>query len=271
MSHTRQEKIEALGRVIDTLDILRVKCPWDAKQTNESLRPNTIEETYELVQALLDNNNDDIKKELGDVLLHILFYAKIGEEKGAFDIVDVANFLNHKLIFRHPHVFGDVSVNGAHDVELNWEQIKLKEKDGNHSVLGGVPAALPALVKAFRVQEKAANVGFDWENRSQVWGKVKEEISEVDAEIEKMASASDVCDDAHSNVEAEFGDLFFSLINAARLYKVNPENALERANRKFMARFNYIESAAREMGVKLKDMSLAQMDSLWNKAKEQGI
>lgn len=258
--HTRQEKIEALGRVIDTLDILRVKCPWDAKQTNQSLRPNTIEETYELAQALLDENNEEIRKELGDVLLHILFYAKIGEEKQAFDIVDVADFLNHKLIFRHPHVFGDVSVDGAHQVEMNWEQIKLKEKDGNHTVLGGVPAALPALVKAFRIQEKAANVGFDWESPDQVWDKVNEEMAEVKQEIAA---------DNRDRIEAEFGDLMFAVINAARLYHVNPENALERTNRKFIARFNYLEQRAREMGRPLKEMTLAEMDEIWNKAKKE--
>ncbi len=260
MSHNRTEKLEALGRVIDTLDILRVKCPWDAKQTNQSLRPNTIEETYELAQALINEDDAEIKKELGDVLLHILFYAKIGEEKNTFDIADVADFLNNKLIFRHPHVFGDVNVNNAHDVELNWEQIKLKEKDGNRSVLAGVPEALPALIKAFRIQEKAANVGFDWEQPSQVWDKVKEETAEVEAEIKNADK---------DHIEAEFGDLFFALINAARLYKVNPENALERTNRKFIARFNYIEQQAKLSGLNLKDMTLAQMDELWNKAKQE--
>ena len=241
MNHTRQEKIEALGRVLDTLDILRVKCPWDAKQTNDSLLPNTIEETYELAQALHDKDNRNICKELGDVLLHIFFYAKIGSESESFDIADVADALNNKLIFRHPHVFGEVVANDAHQVELNWEQIKLKEKDGNHSVLGGVPAALPALIKAFRVQEKAANVGFDWEKREDVWAKV----------------------------EAEFGDLLFAVVNAARLYGVNPENALEKTNRKFIARFNYIEKRAAEKGLKLKDMTLGQMDELWKEAKRE--
>ena len=177
-NHSRQEKIEALGRVIDTLDILRVKCPWDAKQTNESLRPNTIEEVYELCDALIAEDDANIKKELGDVLLHVLFYAKIGEEKNAFDIVDVADALNSKLIFRHPHVFGEVNVKDSHEVEQNWEQIKLKEKDGNRSVLAGVPSALPAMIKADRIQEKAANVGFDWEKPEDVWDKVKEEINE---------------------------------------------------------------------------------------------
>lgn len=257
--HTRQEKIEALGRVIDTLDILRVKCPWDAKQTNESLRPNTIEEVYELAQALLDGNDADIKKELGDVLLHVLFYAKIGSEKETFDIADVADALNSKLIYRHPHVFGTVHVDNAEEVTQNWEQLKLKEKDGNRSVLAGVPAALPALVKAFRVQEKAANVGFDWENPEQVWDKVKEETAET-AEAIRSGKADDI--------EAEFGDLIFSVVNAARLYGVNPENALERTNRKFITRFNYIENRAKEQGRSLSDMTLEEMDSLWNEAKK---
>lgn len=258
MSHSRQEKIEALGRVIDTLDILRVKCPWDAKQTNESLRPNTIEETYELAQALLGGNDAEITKELGDVLLHILFYAKIGEEKNAFDIADVADALNNKLIFRHPHVFGEVKADDAHQVELNWEQIKLKEKDGNHSVLGGVPAALPALIKAYRIQEKAANVGFDWEKPEDVWEKVKEETSEVEAEITSKDKKA---------LEAEFGDLFFALINAARLYGVDPEAALEQSNRKFIERFAHIEDRAEQQGLTLREMTLEQMDALWDEAK----
>lgn len=256
--HSREEKLEALGRVIDTLDILRVKCPWDAKQTNESLRPNTIEEVYELAQALLDGNQPEIKKELGDVLLHVLFYSLIGSEKGQFDIADVAEALNNKLIFRHPHVFGDVHADTAHQVEQNWEQIKLKEKGGNRSVLAGVPAALPALVKAYRVQEKAANVGFDWENKDDVWAKVREEADEVEEAVEAGQSA---------DIEAEFGDLLFAVINAARLHGVNPENALERTNRKFISRFNYIEESAKASGLQLKDMTLSQMDELWNKAK----
>ncbi len=260
MNHSRQEKIEALGRVIDTLDILRVECPWDRKQTNESLRPNTIEEVYELCGALIDNDSLNIAKELGDVLLHVLFYSKIGEEKGDFDIADVADRLNKKLIFRHPHVFGDVSVDSAHDVELNWEQIKLKEKDGNATVLSGVPAALPAMIKADRIQEKAANVGFDWEARHQVWDKVKEELSEFDKEVETLN---------REKMEEEFGDLFFSLINAARLYKINPENALEKTNRKFIFRFNHVESRAKELGLDLKEMSLEEMDRLWDEAKAE--
>ncbi len=244
--------------MLDPLDILRVKCPWDAKQTNESLRPNTIEEVYELVQALLDENQPEIKKELGDVLLHVFFYAKIGSEKGEFDIADVADALNNKLITRHPHVFGDVHADTAHQVEMNWEQIKLKEKDGNRSVLGGVPAALPALVKAFRIQEKAANVGFDWENASEVWGKVREEADEV----ENAVSSGN-----ETEIEAEFGDLLFAVINAARLHGVNPENALERTNRKFISRFNHIEASANAQGCKLTEMSLEEMDALWNEAK----
>ncbi len=258
MKHSREEKIEALGKVIDTLDILRVECPWDRKQTNESLRPNTIEEVYELCEALLNSDKANIKKELGDVLLHILFYSKIGEESGDFDIADVAEALNAKLIFRHPHVFGDTKVNDSHDVEQNWEQIKLKEKGGNKTVLAGVPKSLPAMIKADRIQEKASNVGFDWDERSQVWDKVREEIGEVAKEIDAMSQ---------DRMEAEFGDLFFSLVNAARLYGVNPENALERTNQKFISRFNYVEAAAKKTGRNLKEMTLAEMDELWNEAK----
>ncbi len=259
--HSRQEKIEALGRVLDTLDILRVKCPWDAKQTNESLRPNTIEEVYELTQALADDDAPNIRKELGDVLLHIFFYSKIGQEKGQFDIADVADALNAKLIFRHPHVFGSAKADDAHQVEMNWEQIKLKEKDGNKSVLDGVPAALPALIKAFRIQEKAANAGFDWEQPADVWAKVKEEIDEVQAEIDAPGADREA-------LEEEFGDLLFSVINAARLYKVNPENALERCNRKFIKRFSYIEAKAKEQGLKPTDMTLDQLEALWQAAKK---
>ena len=260
MKHTRSEQLESLRKVLDTLDILRVQCPWDAKQTNDSLRPNTIEEVYELTQALLDDNPDEIRKELGDVLLHVLFYAKIGSETGRFDIADVAEALNDKLIFRHPHIFGTVKAENAEAVERNWEQIKLKEKGGNRTVLAGVPAALPALVKAFRVQEKVAHVGFDWEEPSQVWDKVAEETVEVGQAI---------AENKKDDIEAEFGDLLFSVINAARLYGVNPENALERTNRKFIARFNYLEAKAKEQGRELKEMTLDEMDALWNEAKEQ--
>ena len=259
MSHTRQERLEALGRVMDTLDILRVKCPWDAVQTNQSLRPNTIEEVYELCQALLDDNTPEIRKELGDVLLHVLFYSKIADEKQQFDIADVCDALNSKLIFRHPHVFGDVKADDADKVAQNWEDIKLREGNGRKkTVLEGVPGALPALVKAFRVQEKAANVGFDWETPEQVWDKLKEEISEVS---DAIASGNE------HDIEAEFGDLLFSVINAARLYKVNPENALERTNRKFIARFNYIEAQATAGGRSIRDLTLGEMEELWQQAK----
>lgn len=258
MSHTREEKLAALGRILDTLDILRVKCPWDAKQTNESLRPNTIEEVYELAQALIDGDAPEIRKELGDVLLHVLFYSKIGEEQGRFDIADVADALNDKLIFRHPHVFGDVKADDAHQVEKNWEDIKLRERGGNRTVLAGVPRALPALVKAYRIQEKAANVGFDWEQPADVWAKVREEADEVS---EAIASGR------HEDIEAEMGDLLFSVINAARLYKVNPENALERTNRKFIARFNHIEAEAARDGRHIRDLSLDEMEQLWQQAK----
>ena len=258
MSHTREEKIEALGRIIDTLDELRVKCPWDRKQTNESLRPNTIEEVYELCDALIGNDIPNIKKELGDVLLHVLFYAKIADEQGQFDIADVADALNAKLIFRHPHVFGDVNVKDAHDVEQNWEQIKLKEKGGNKTVLAGVPTALPSMIKANRIQEKAANVGFDWDEPSQVWDKVKEEIIELSQEMAHMDKAK---------MEEEMGDVFFSLINASRLYGIDPENALEKTNKKFINRFNYLETKAANLGKSLKEMMLEEMDEIWNEAK----
>lgn len=258
MSHTRQQQLESLEKVLDTLDILRVKCPWDAKQTNESLMPNTIEEVYELAQALLDNKEKDICKELGDVLLHVFFYSKIGSEKGTFDIGDVAEALNNKLISRHPHVFGDVKAEDAEAVSRNWEEIKLHEKGGNKTVLAGVPGALPALIKSFRIQEKVANVGFDWEKAAQVWDKVKEETEEVE---EALASGES------DNIEAEFGDLIFSIVNAARLYGVNPETALEHTNRKFITRFNWLEAKAKEQGRELKSMTLEEMDKLWQDAK----
>lgn len=260
--HTRQEKIEALGRVIDTLDILRVKCPWDAKQTNESLRPNTIEEVYELCDALIKEDNANIRKELGDVLLHVLFYAKIGEEKGEFDIADVCDALNTKLIYRHPHVFGSTEINGTDDVLRNWEELKLKEKGGNKTVLSGVPVALPAMIKAERITEKAANVGFDWEKREDVWDKVKEEITEFSQAASGMSP---------DEMEAEMGDVLFAVVNAARLYGINSENALERTNAKFISRFNHIERRAKEMGRPLKELTLAEMDSLWDEAKSMEV
>ena len=256
--HSRQEKLDAFGRLLDVLDTLREKCPWDRKQTNESLRPNTIEEVYELCDALMDDDVHNIKKELGDVLLHIAFYSKIADEKGQFDIADVCNSLTEKLIFRHPHIYGDVKADTPDAVADNWEQIKLKEKDGNKTVLSGVPGALPALVKAYRIQEKAAHVGFDWDCPNQVWEKVKEEISEVETEINKGS---------RKETEQEFGDLFFSIVNAARLYGVVPENALELTNRKFIRRFNYLEAKAKASGRNLKDMTLGEMDEIWNEAK----
>lgn len=261
MMHTREEKMEAFGRLLDVLDNLRVKCPWDAKQTNESLRPNTIEEVYELVDALMSDDVPNIKKELGDVLLHVCFYSKIASEKEQFDVADVCNALCDKLIFRHPHIYGNVHADDADAVRRNWEEIKLKEKGGNKTVLAGVPSALPALIKATRIQEKARNVGFDWEERSQVWDKVKEETAEVEAEVKRGDEG---------DVEGEFGDLLFAVINAARLYGVNPENALERTNRKFISRFNYMEAKCHELGRPIKEFTLAELDAIWDEAKKLG-
>lgn len=255
---TREQKMEAFGRLLDIMDELRIKCPWDAKQTNDSLRTNTIEEVYELCEAIIRNDSSEIKKELGDVLLHVVFYAKIGEEQGAFDIADVCNALCDKLIFRHPHVFGDNVANTAGEVEKSWEQIKLKEKGGNKTILEGVPASLPSIAKAHRIQDKARNAGFDWKKKEDVWDKVSEELTELKDEIANMDA---------NKMEGEFGDLFFSLINAARLYKVSPDNALERTNQKFISRFNYVEQKAKEQGRNIKDMTLEEMDALWNKAK----
>ncbi len=260
--HTREEKMEAFGRFLDILDELREKCPWDRKQTNASLRPNTIEETYELCDALSRNDEKEICKELGDVLLHVAFYAKIASEKGEFDMKDVCDKLCDKLIFRHPHVFGEVKAETAGQVSENWEQLKLKEKDGNKTVLSGVPSALPALIKAYRIQDKARNVGFDWEKKEQVWDKVKEEFGELQTEIANMDK---------DKAEAEFGDLLFSIINAGRLYGINPENALERTNQKFIRRFNYLEENTISQGRDLKNMSLEEMDKFWNEAKAKGL
>jgi len=252
--------MQAFGRLLDVMDELREKCPWDRKQTNESLRSNTIEETYELCDALIRDNQEAIKKELGDLLLHIVFYAKIGSEKGAFDIQDVCKALCDKLIYRHPHVFGDVSADTSQQVSQNWEQLKLKEKGGNKTVLEGVPAALPSIIKAQRIQEKARNVGFDWEVREQVWDKVEEELGELREEIARADE---------SKMEAEFGDFLFSIINAARLYKINPDNALELTNQKFIRRFNYLEEQTIKKGRSLKDMSLAEMETIWQEAKSK--
>lgn len=257
--HTREEQMAAFGRLLDVLDTLREKCPWDRKQTNESLRPNTIEETFELCDALMKNDPHNICKELGDVLLHVCFYAKIASETDQFDIADVCNKLTDKLIFRHPHVYGEVKAESAGEVVQNWEQIKLKEKDGNRSVLSGVPEALPSLIKAYRIQDKARNVGFDWQKREDVWQKVKEELHELEVELAK--------EDKEKSTD-EFGDFLFSLINAGRLYHINPDNALERTNRKFISRFNYVEQHSIKQGRPLTDMSLEEMDQLWKEAKE---
>ena len=260
--NTIEEKNAAFRRLLEVMDELRAKCPWDKKQTFESLRANTIEETYELCDAIINKDLKEIKKELGDVLLHIVFYSKIASETEDFDIADVCNSLCDKLIFRHPHVFGDGAAKTAGEVEQTWEQIKQKEKDGNKSVLSGVPEALPALIKSYRIQDKARNVGFDWEDRSQVWDKVKEELSEFQAEIDNQNA---------EKMEEEFGDLLFSMVNAARLYKINPENALEKTNRKFIRRFNYIEEQTIKAGKNLKDLTLAEMDELWNEAKRSSL
>ena len=258
--HTREEKMEAFGRLLDVMDRLREECPWDRKQTNDSLRPNTIEETYELCDALIRDDQHEICKEPGDVLLHVVFYGRIGEEKHQFDIADVCNKLCDKLIFRHPHVYGEAVAKDAEAVLESWEQIKLKEKDGNKTVLSGVPAALPSLIKAYRVQDKARNVGFDWEDKQDVWGKVREELGELEAELRK---------EDKENSTRELGDFLFSVINAARLYKLNPDNALEMTNQKFIRRFNYIEQHSIRAGKPLTEMTLAEMDALWNEAKEK--
>lgn len=258
----RQENLDSFNRLLDIMNELREKCPWDRKQTNESLRANTIEETYELSEAILNNDQEEIKKELGDLLLHIIFYAKIGEEKRSFDIGDVCDAISDKLVFRHPHVFGDKSIETAELVEKSWEQIKMTEKDGNKRILDGVPNSLPALIKAYRIQDKARNSGFDWNVRRDVWDKVKEEMSELKVEIEK---------NNQDRMEAEFGDLLFSIVNAARLYNVNPDNALERTNRKFIKRFNYLEKEANQAGRNLKDMTLAEMEEIWQEAKKEDV
>ncbi|MCD8281655.1 MAG: nucleoside triphosphate pyrophosphohydrolase [Prevotella sp.] len=258
--HTREEKLAAFGRLLDVLDELRIKCPWDKKQTFDSLRPNTIEEVYELCDASLRKDWKNVCKELGDVLEHVVFYALMGSEISEFDIADVCNREADKLIFRHPHIYGDAKADNADAVLQNWEQIKLKEKDGNKSVLAGVPVALPSVIKAFRITEKAANVGFDWTNKEDVWAKVREELDEFEAEL--RGGDKERCME-------ELGDFLFAIINAARLYKLNPDTALEQTCRKFTRRFNYIEEQAKLQGRNLKDMTLEEMDSLWDEAKKQ--
>jgi XTP/dITP diphosphohydrolase len=252
-----KEKLQAFERLLNIMDELREKCPWDKKQTIESLRHLTIEETYELADAIIDNSMNDIKKELGDVLLHIIFYARIASETNAFNITDVMNSLCEKLIYRHPHVFGEVEVKDDLEVKTNWENLKIKE--GNKTVLGGVPRSLPALVKAHRIQDKVRSVGFDWDERSQIWDKVKEEMAELQTEIDNHDE---------KKMEAEFGDLFFSMVNAARLYNIDPEIALERTNKKFMKRFKYLEEQTLQKGRSLQDMNLAEMNEIWEKAKQ---
>jgi len=254
-----ERKLEQFKRLLDIMDELRAKCPWDKEQTFESLRHLTIEETYELGDAILKNDLNELKKELGDLIMHIVFYSKIAEEKNAFNIADVLESVCSKLIFRHPHVFGDVTVDSASKVAENWEALKLKEKGRNKRVLEGVPPSLPAMVKANRIQDKARGVGFDWEQREQVWDKVKEEFSEFEEEV-RLGNKPDM--------EKEFGDLLFSLVNAARLYKIDPEAALERTNIKFIKRFNYLEEQTLMKGKSLHDMSLAEMDVIWEEAKK---
>ncbi|MDR0830415.1 MAG: nucleoside triphosphate pyrophosphohydrolase [Prevotellaceae bacterium] len=256
--NNKQEILNSFSKLLDVMNELREKCPWDRKQTFNSLRNNTIEEVYELAQAISDGDLQNVKKELGDVLLHVVFYAKIGSETDDFDLKDVCDELVKKLIFRHPHIYGEVTAETSEQVKQNWEELKLKEKDGNKRVLSGVPAALPAMIKAARVQEKAASIGFDWEERGQVWDKVREELAEFEAEVEKSDK---------DKMEAEFGDLFFSLINAARLYKIDPENALERTNKKFISRFNYLEDKTLRQGKNLHEMPLVEMDKIWTEAK----
>lgn len=256
--NARSEQLKAVERLLNIMDELREKCPWDKKQTMQTLRHLTIEETYELGDAILDNDLEEVKKELGDLLLHIVFYAKIGSETQHFDIADVANGICEKLINRHPHIYGDVKVKDENEVKQNWENIKLKE--GKKSVLEGVPNSLPALVKANRIQEKVAGVGFDWEHPEQVFEKLKEELGELQVEVES--------NDA-DKIESEFGDVLFSMVNYARFLNVNPENALERTNKKFIKRFQYLEGKAKESGKTLKEMTLAEMDVFWEEAKMQ--
>lgn len=256
----KEKSADEFTRLLEIIDKLRVSCPWDMKQTNESLRKLTIEETYELADVILSGDDEGIKKELGDLLLHIVFYAKIGSEKGLFSIYDVLKGINEKLVYRHPHVFGDISVSGASEVEENWEKLKIREDEGNKPVLSGVPASLPATIKANRIQEKVRGVGFDWDKREQIWDKVMEELRELRTEVEQMDQ---------EKIEAELGDLFFSLINASRLYGIDPEAALEKTNRKFIKRFNYLEKETMRKGRSLHDMSLDEMNVIWERAKRE--
>ena len=258
--NSREDKLQAFGRLLDIMDELREQCPWDKKQTMDSLRHLTIEETYELCDAILDNDMEEVKKELGDILLHMVFYAKLGSEKKAFDIADVLNGICEKLIFRHPHIYGDVEVQDEEEVKRNWEKLKLQEKGANSSVLEGVPTSLPALVKAVRMQDKVRGIGFDFANKKEVWAKVKEELAEFEAEVEA---------DDTTKMEAEFGDLLFSLVNYSRHVNINPEDALERTNKKFRKRFQAMENSIHSDNKNLSDMNLAQMDVYWEKVKKE--
>jgi MazG family protein len=256
----KDTRLEEFKKLLDIIDELRSKCPWDMKQTNESLRKLTIEETYELAEAIITGNDNAIKDELGDLMLHIVFYSKIGSERGKFDIADVLRSINNKLVYRHPHVFGDISVSGASEVEENWEKLKMNENHSYKPVLSGVPSSLPAIIKANRVQEKVRGVGFDWEKREQIWDKVQEELNELRDEVD---------DGNIKRIESELGDLFFSLINASRLYGIDPESALEKTNRKFIKRFNYLEKETLTKGISLHDMSLDEMNVIWEQAKKE--
>lgn len=263
--HTREEQLQAFDRLLTIMDELREKCPWDKKQTFESLRQNTVEEANELAAAIIRKDMDEICKEIGDVLLHVVFYAKMGSETDSFDMADICNRLCDKLIFRHPHVYGEVAAQNAEEVSHLWEQVKLKEKGGNKTVLGGIPDSLPSLIKAYRIQDKVANVGFDWEKKEDVWDKVKEEIGEFEAEMRETINDNE---NVKRELTEEFGDLLFSLINVARLYKIKPDNALEMTNGKFTRRFNYIEQQATQQGLRLQDMTIDEMENLWQEAKQ---
>ncbi len=256
----KTKSLEEFGRLLDIIAELRVKCPWDMKQTNESLRKLTIEETYELADSIFSGNDEGIRNELGDLMLHIVFYSRIGSEKGAFTMADVLEGINKKLIYRHPHVFGDVKVTGASQVEENWEHLKIRENNGYKPVLSGVPSSLPAIVKANRIQEKVRGVGFDWEKREQIWDKVMEELGELKEEINKHDE---------EKIESELGDVLFSIINASRLYSIDPEAALEKTNRKFIRRFNYLEKETLSKGISLHDMTLDEMNVIWEQAKKE--
>lgn len=259
MMNDRKDSVKEFERLMEIMDRLRESCPWDKKQTNETLRKLTIEETYELADAIISGDDDGIRNELGDLMLHIVFYAKIGSEKGVFSMKDILRGINEKLIYRHPHVFSDVRVSGAEEVEENWEQLKIRENNGNKPVLSGVPSSLPSIVKANRIQEKVRGVGFDWEKPEQIWDKVLEEISELKSEIERYD---------REKIESEIGDVIFSVINASRLYGIDPEAALEKTNRKFIKRFNYLEKETIARGQSLHDMSLDEMNRIWEKAKK---